>query len=293
MQWWLTVFFLLGNGWVPGDEIDGWASRAYSSQAECEMRRDFAERQTERAPLEAPSRWLCSRGQPARNPPPPPALEVKCGNTPAPKVAHWSAANIQPGLEVFTREKLPWMAEDGVGLRYTGPLRPAFADELRKLLLEGPQRFQHVVLELDSDGGELGCVNETVSVLQEVRNRMELTTRVMEGSLCASGCIPVFMQGDKRKASGSSIWVFHGARSAFTNVPDPIATEDYLNLLSASGMKPGFRAMLEQENRIYRPGSFILSGHEIFVTHDSGIVTELFPAWREEAPVFPSGLGPR
>lgn len=186
------------------------------------------------------------------------------------------------------------MAADSVGLRYTGPLRPSLAAELRKLLLTSPQRFNHVVLELDSDGGDLALVRELVSVLQEVRSRMELTTRVMEGGLCASGCIPLFMQGEKRKASGSSIWVFHGARSAFTNIPDPAATETYLALLSSSGMAPGFRAVLEAENRIYRPGSFILSGYELFEVYKAGIITQLLPSWRDEEPVLlRPGLPPR
>lgn len=210
-----------------------------------------------------------------------------------PRETHWYEPPTPLGLEVFTRDKLSWMAKDGVGLRYTGPLRASLAGELRALLLADPTRFDHVVLELDSDGGNLSDVKDIVSVLREVRQRAELTTRVTEGSLCASGCIPVFMQGEARKASGSSIWVFHGARGAFTNLPDPAATDDYLDLLTAAGMTARFRAMLEAGNRIYQPGSFILSGYELFAVHDAGIITELLPVWRAERPVVPSGLGPR
>jgi hypothetical protein len=122
---------------------------------------------------------------------------------------------------------------------------------------------------------------------------MELTTRVMEGSLCASGCIPVFMQGEKRKASAASVWVFHGAHGAFTNIPDPAATEEYLAMLTSSGMQPGFRTMLEAENRIYLPGSLILSGYELFHQYQSGIITELLPSWREEPPRLPPAVTPR
>ena len=210
-----------------------------------------------------------------------------------PRHAHWYEPPNPLGLEVFTRDKLSWMAEDGVGLRYTGPLSGALAGELRALLLTGPRRFDHVVLELDSDGGNLAHVREIVTVLQEVRARMQLTTRVTEGSLCASGCIALFMQGETRKASGSSIWVFHGARGAFTNIPDPAATDEYLSILAAAGMTEKFRAMLQAENRIYRPGSFILSGYELFAVHDAGIITGLLPVWRAETQVIPSGLGPR
>ena len=223
------------------------------------------------------------------------------GGTPAwaadeqglPREAHWYEPPNPLGLEVFTRDTLSWMAEDGVGLRYTGPLSASLAGELRSLLLTGPKRYDHVVLELDSDGGNLEDVKEIVAVLQEVRSRMQLTTRVTEGSLCASGCIPIFMQGAIRKASGSSIWVFHGARGGFTNLPDPAATDEYLALLSAAGMRQGFRAMLEADHRIYQPGSFILSGYELFAVHDAGIITGLLPVWRAETQVIPSGLGPR
>ena len=51
--------------------------------------------------------------------------------------------------------------------------------------------------------------------------------------------------------------------------------------------------MLEADHRIYLPGSFILSGYELFAVQDAGIITELLPVWRAETPVVPSGLGPR
>lgn len=210
-----------------------------------------------------------------------------------PAEAHWYEPANPLGLEIFTHETLSWIAPDAVGLRYTGPLRRPLADQLRQLLLFEPLRYKHVILELDSDGGELGYVKELVSILRDVRNVSEFTTRVMEGSLCASGCIPLFMQGANRKASGASIWVFHGASRAFSNIPDPVATEEYLELLTSSGMNSEFRAELEMENRVYRPGSFVLSGYELFAVYKAGVITELYPFWREQEPVFPSGLGPR
>jgi hypothetical protein len=78
-----------------------------------------------------------------------------------------------------------------------------------------------------------------------------------------------------------------------TSLPDPAATGACLNLLSAAGLRPAFRAMLEQDNRIYRPGHLILNGYELFAVHDSCIITELLPAWREQRPSAPTGLGPR
>ena len=288
MQWWLTVFFLLGNDWISGDHIDGWASRAFATRGECETRKQFAEWQTARHPLDVETRWICSAGRPARDPPPG-MLEAIWENQPWRIEAQWTGLPKSGGLEIFTREEVPWIAADGVGLRYSGPLLPPLADDLRALLLASPQRFHRVVLELDSNGGELAYVKELVALLQEVRGKMELTTRVMEGAICASGCIPVFMQGKKRKASGASVWVFHGARSTLTNIPNPAATKAYLEILTASGMKAGFLAFLEEDNRIYKPGSLILSGYELYGLYKAGIITELLPAWRDEEPILPPG----
>ncbi len=92
-------------------------------------------------------------------------------------------------------------------------------------------------------------------MLQEVARRVDLTTRVMEGSLCASGCIALFMQGRICKASGASIWVFHGARGAFTNIPDPVATDEYLEFLTAAGMAAGVRAFLAAYNASVFPAA--------------------------------------
>jgi hypothetical protein len=220
----------------------------------------------------------------------PGAVNARLEDAPWPATAQLYPRTRDAGLEVFTSSEFEWMAPDGIGLRYTGPLRPPLAEDLRNLLLKQRQVPGRVVLELDSNGGELGYVKELISVLQEVRHRMRLTTRVMEGGICASGCIPVFMQGETRKASGASVWVFHGARGAETNVPSRAATEDYLSMLSSSGLAPGFRAELEKDNRIYRPGSLILSGYELFNVHEAGIITELLPSWREETPVLPPAM---
>lgn len=285
MQWWLTVFFLIGGSWVSGDGLDGWSSRPYATAAECELRKSFAVVQTARYPLDFEARWVCNMGRPAAEPPPD-VLNAGWEASPWPASVRWHGRRTEPELRIFTMRELAAIGPDGVAVRYEGPLKPPLAEELRKLLLSKPQRFKHAVLELDSNGGDLAYVKDVVAVLQEARGRMQLTTRVMEGAICASGCIPVFMQGETRKASGASVWVFHGARTAQTNVPSRLATIDYLDMLSSSGLAPDFRTLLERDGLIFRPGSLILSGYEVFSVVKAGIITELLPAWREEKPVF-------
>ncbi|ESR24073.1 hypothetical protein [Lutibaculum baratangense] len=69
MQWWLNVFFLVNGLWVPGQEFDGWAPRPYASERLCFERKTFAERESRLHPLDHPAVWICSEGEPMREPP--------------------------------------------------------------------------------------------------------------------------------------------------------------------------------------------------------------------------------
>ena len=209
------------------------------------------------------------------------ALLAMCVTWPASTAAHDAGG---PHLEVFTHETTPWVAEDAIGLRYTGPLDMKLAQDLSRVLGDGTRPIRHAVLELDSEGGELAAVAAIVRILKGLGKDVELTTRVMGGATCASGCVAVFMQGQKRKASGASVWVFHGACSAGTNVPSLSATQAYLDLLAESGVDPDFTCKLVLKGYVTRPGAWMISGYELFHIHKSNIITELLPAWQPEEP---------
>lgn len=68
MQWWLSVFFFINGAWVPGDRIDGWASRAYPSESACLRHKAYAERECRDHPLKHEAYWMCSKRKPAGSP---------------------------------------------------------------------------------------------------------------------------------------------------------------------------------------------------------------------------------
>jgi hypothetical protein len=76
MQWWLSVFFLVGSTWVSGESIEGWGPRAYATEVDCQTRRQFAEIQTKAFPLDYRAVWVCNFGSPAMAPPAP-TLEAR------------------------------------------------------------------------------------------------------------------------------------------------------------------------------------------------------------------------
>lgn len=190
-----------------------------------------------------------------------------------------------PGLEIFTHADQDTIGKDAAGLRFAGQITAPLADVLERLLLDdGKPRFARLMLELDSEGGEIDAVEDVVAVLQKVQRAASLSTRVMDGKVCASGCVALFMTGKHRKASSASVWVFHGACSMNTNVPSLAATSRYLTLLTSLGVRSEFTCKLVQDGYVTSPGAFILSGYELFHNHNSGIITELLPNWRPEEP---------
>ncbi len=69
MQYWLNVFFLINGVWIPGQQFDGWAPRAFPTEATCLERKAFAERQGCEKPLDVPATWICSAAEPLREVP--------------------------------------------------------------------------------------------------------------------------------------------------------------------------------------------------------------------------------
>jgi ATP-dependent protease ClpP protease subunit len=82
-------------------------------------------------------------------------------------------------------------------------------DDLRAALGEYGTTLNRVVLFLDSAGGQVEEGNRVIEALNEIKLRHQLITVVPHGKLCASMCIPIFLQGEDRLAARASVWIFH------------------------------------------------------------------------------------
>ena len=82
------------------------------------------------------------------------------------------------------------------------------ADDLRAALGKFGTTLNRVVLFLDSAGGQVEEGDRVLAVLNEIKLRHQLITGVPHGKLCASMCIPIFLQARtvlrRGRASGSS-----------------------------------------------------------------------------------------
>ena len=93
----------------------------------------------------------------------------------------------------------------------------AMADDLRAALGKYGTTLNRVVLFLDSAGGKVDDGDRVIEVLNEIKLRHQLITVVPHRKLCASMCIPIFLQGEDRLAARASIWLFHEAAQRRAN----------------------------------------------------------------------------
>jgi hypothetical protein len=91
------------------------------------------------------------------------------------------------------------------------------ADDLRAALGKYGTTLNRVVLFLESAGGQVE--RATVSSRPSTRSSYGTPAHhpVAHGKLCASMCIPIFLQGEDRLAARASLWIFHEAAQRQAN----------------------------------------------------------------------------
>jgi hypothetical protein len=96
-----------------------------------------------------------------------------------------------------------------VQFKWIGQISSPMRDQLSTEFSKAKARARNVVLILSSCGGSVGEAENVIAVLKDIKKTHHLETRVDPGSLCASACIPIFLQGKRRRAALTSSWLFH------------------------------------------------------------------------------------
>jgi hypothetical protein len=199
------------------------------------------------------------------------------------------------GFEVLTTKQNDTIAEDTVVLRLKGSIVPPLADELRTVASSLSPDTKRVLFDLDSPGGSLTEMEKIVAVIADIRRARRVDTLVRHGAMCASACVALFMQGERRTAGGSSVWLFHGVCFAHTNVPSISLTHRFIDILREAGADEDFLCRLVDEGYVTDAGKLWLSGYELVNVYHANIITQLLDPWRPEPPYsWPTGpMGPR
>src|SRR6266550_4218584 len=122
-----------------------------------------------------------------------------------------ASANAAPSEEqAAAGASVEFNKEDGtLNIDWSGPIVAGMANDLRAAFDKYGAISQRVVLFLDSLGGQVEEGDRVIEVLNEIKLQHQLITVVPHGKLCASMCIPIFLQGEDRLAARASLWIFH------------------------------------------------------------------------------------
>jgi ATP-dependent protease ClpP protease subunit len=111
-------------------------------------------------------------------------------------------------------------APETLMLSWSGEVRHPMADSIAKAFREHGGDRKRVVLVLDSPGGLLSHGNEVITELRRIGRTHALETVVENRSICASMCVPIYLQGQSRVAAPGARFMFHEVK-----VVDPLTNE--------------------------------------------------------------------
>lgn len=170
-----------------------------------------------------------------------------------------------------------------VHLTWTGEIEAPMASKLAEVFARHETGNSSFVLALNSPGGALDHGAEVVRLLHRIGETHRLETVVEAGDACASMCVPVYLQGQRRSAAASARFLFHEVsfhefmEGARTNIPasaTATATGKFFDkYFTPVGVDPAWqKAVLSQ----------MVGGHNIWKTaqelvdEKSGIVQQIF-----------------
>ena len=188
------------------------------------------------------------------------------------------------GFEVLTAEDGATKSSELVVVKYEGPIAFPMTENLRTIWdgIKNSLRFKTMLLRLNSEGGTDVEGRKVIELLGEIRAHIALVTLVGDHDLCASMCIPVYIQGDIRVASPASSWMFHGASRFMSNIPSLTATEAYFGMLRDRDIDASFIDFLFDNKYVTTPGAYWMSGADLAAK--SNVITRLLPHWRPADP---------
>jgi hypothetical protein len=182
--------------------------------------------------------------------------------------------------ETASSSSFEFNEKDGtLSIEWSGPIVPGMADYLRGALDKYGAASHRVVLFLNSAGGQVDEGDRVIRVLDEIKPTHRLITVVLDGSLCASMCIPVFLPGDDRLAGRTSQWIFHEAAKPGANGQERM--EETLHLFQKYYVPAGVSMQwLKRMMPLVERAELSESGGDL-ISAKSGIVTHPLEKWTE------------
>lgn len=173
--------------------------------------------------------------------------------------------------------------KDLIYLKWRGKIAAPMANRISEALAAHEGDGSKIILSLSSPGGSVDEGAKVIRLLRAIREKHALVTSVDAGAMCASMCVPVYLQGQQRIAAADADFMFHKVvfRDFFSNERDssvPAASIDaetdhfFEAYFVAAGVSPTWTQKLRSEiaggNEVWK------TGREL-VDEKSGIVQEV------------------
>src|SRR5262245_34306631 len=96
-----------------------------------------------------------------------------------------------------------------VRMVWHGAIAAPMAQHIKEAFEERKHQATRFVLMLSSGGGSVAEGERVIEVLRQIKGTHELETVVSQGEKCASMCVFIYLQGQKRYGALTSAWLFH------------------------------------------------------------------------------------
>jgi ATP-dependent protease ClpP protease subunit len=96
-----------------------------------------------------------------------------------------------------------------VVLNWRGPIAAPMANQIRDAFEAHKQKATRFVLRISSQGGLVPEGERVIDMLTQIKVTHQLDTAVTQGDICASMCVFIYLQGQRRFGALTSSWLFH------------------------------------------------------------------------------------
>ena len=94
-------------------------------------------------------------------------------------------------------------------MTWQGPIAAPMANHIRDAFESRKGQVTRLQLRLSSQGGSVAEGERVIEVLRQIKSTHEVDTIVTHGDVCASMCVFIYVQGQKRYGALTSSWLFH------------------------------------------------------------------------------------
>lgn len=94
-------------------------------------------------------------------------------------------------------------------MTWAGPIMAPMANQIRDAFESRKGQATRFVLRIASYGGSVVEGERAIEVLRQIKTTHQLETVVAQGDVCASMCVFIYVQGQKRFGALTSSWLFH------------------------------------------------------------------------------------